>query len=464
MRSGTLLSCFAAVLGLLIFAAPARAEVFNPESFTLDNGLQVVVISNHRAPVVTHMIYYKVGAIDEPIGKSGLAHFLEHLMFKGTETLKPGEFSAIVARNGGQENAFTSQDYTGYYQKVAADRLEAMMRIEADRMANLVLTDNDIEPERKVVLEERRSGTENNPGAMLREQVDAALYMNHPYRIPIVGWDHEIRTLSRDDLLSFYRTWYAPNNAILVLSGDVTAEDVRPMVEAHYGKVAARPLPVRSIIHEPPQTAERRVMLKHSQVRQASWARRYLAPSYNAGDQEQVYALQVLAQILGGGRASRLYKSLAVERGIAASAGAWYDPETRGPGDVAVYGSPRPGHDIAEIEAAIAEEIALLLKDGVTEQEVADAIQRLQDAAIFARDSNWSPAHRLGSALAIGQTIEDVESWPNRIGAVTVAAVNKAARAVLSQKGVVTSLLLPEETPPVEVSKEKLSLGGASKG
>lgn len=446
MGARTFVSRLAAVLGFFVLTGPAQSAVFNPQSFTLENGLQVVVIPNHRAPVVTHMIYYKVGAIDEPMGKSGLAHFLEHLMFKETKTLKPGEFSAIVARNGGKGNAFTSQDYTGYYQTVAADRLETMMRIEADRMTNLVLRDDAIEPERKVVLEERRSRIENNPRSKLREQANAALFMNHPYRIPIIGWDHEIRALPREDMIAFYRAWYAPNNAVLVLSGDITAERARPLVEKHYGTIRARTLPPRQDLREPPQSAERRVVLKHRQVRQPSWSRRYLAPSYNRGPREQAYALQVLAKILGGGSTSRLYRSLAVEARVAVSAGAWYNPDARGPGAFGFYGSPRPGHEVAEVETLMEREIARILKDGVTEAEVKEAIQRLQDAAVYARDSISGPARIIGGALAIGQTIEDVEAWPERIGAVTVEAVNDAARAVLSKKGVVTAILLPEES------------------
>ena len=446
MRNNCLLALVATVATVTALLVPARAAVFNPESFTLDNGLQVVVIPNHRAPVVTHMIYYKVGAIDEPAGKSGIAHFLEHLMFKGTKTLKPGEFSAIVARNGGRENAFTSQDYTGYYQNVAADRLEEMMRIESDRMTNLVLNDAEIEPERGVVQEERRSRVENNPGGRLSEQTRAALFLNHPYRTPIIGWQHEIANISRDDLLAFYRAWYAPNNAVLVLSGDITAESIRPMVEKHYGKVPSRPLPPRLALAEPPQSAERVVTLKDKQVRQASWSRRYIAPSYNRGATERTYALQILGEILGGGSTSRLYRSLAVEQGLAASVGSWYDPNVRGPGTFGFYGSPRPGHDVKEIETAIDQEIKRVIKDGVTEQEVTEAIQRLKDAAIFARDSISGPARILGGALAIGLSIEDIENWPDRIGAVTVEQVNQAARAVLTQKASVTSILLPEET------------------
>ncbi|MCG8542738.1 MAG: insulinase family protein [Alphaproteobacteria bacterium] len=446
MHRRILVSLLAALVCGFVLASPGRAGVFNPQTFTLENGLQVVVITNRRAPVVTHMIYYKVGAIDEPVGKSGVAHFLEHLMFKGTKTLKPGEFSTIIARNGGKENAFTSQDFTGYFQSVAADRLETMMRHEADRMTNLVLNDAEFEAERNVVLEERRSRVENNPSSKLREQANAALYMNHPYRIPTIGWEHEIRAISREDAMDFYRAWYAPNNAILVLSGDITAEQARPLVERHYGKIGARPLPPRRKLAEPPQSAERQVTLRHRQVRQPSWSRRYIAPSYSQGPRDQVYALQVLSQILSGGPTSRLYRSIAVEQGVAASVGAWYNPDTRGPGAMGFYGSPRPGHDVAAIEAAVKREIARLLKDGVTETEVAEAIQRLQDAAIFARDSIRKPARILGSALAIGMTIEDVEKWPERIGAVTAESVNAAARAILSQRGVVTAILLPDES------------------
>jgi zinc protease len=430
----------------LLIAAGARAAVFSPESFTLKNGLQVVVIPNHRTPVVNQTIYYRVGAMDEPPAKSGLAHFLEHLMFKGTDKLKPGEFSAIVAHNGGQENAFTTQDYTGYYQTVAVDRLEKMMEIEADRMTHLVLTSEEIEPERNVVLEERGSRIENNPNGKLREQTNATLFMNHPYRIPVIGWAHEIRALTREDMMAFYRNWYAPNNAVLVLSGDVTAAQVRPLVEKYYGKIPARPVPARPDWKEPPQTADRRIVLKHKQVHQATWSRRMIAPSYMTGPAKDTYALQVLAEILGGGPTSRLYRSLAVEQRTAATVGAWYDPDARGPGTFGVYGSPRSGHNVGEIEKLIEAELAKLLKDGVTEAEVTQAIQRLKDAAIFARDSIEAPSRIIGSALAIGRTIDDVESWPDRIGEVTVDSVNKATKALLVNKGTVTAILLPEET------------------
>lgn len=422
----------------------AEAKVFSPKSFTLKNGLQVVVISNHRAPVVTQLIIYKVGAMDEPAGKSGIAHFFEHLMFKGTKNLKPGEFSAIVARNGGQENAFTSQDYTGYHQSFAADRLETMMRIEAERMRNLVLTPEDIEPERKVVLEERNSRVENNPGALLREEVNAAFYLNHPYRIPVIGWNHEIKGLSRADLVAFYRQWYAPNNAVLVFAGDVTVETVRPLAEKYYGKIPAVKMPIRTRWAEPPQQSDRRITLKHPQVRQPSWSRKFMAPGVGSGDADETYALDVLAEIIGGGTTSRLYRSLVVEQKVAANAGAWHDGDNRGPGSFGFYGTPLPGKSVGDVEKAMEEQIAQLLKNGVTEKEVAEAATRLQNAAIFARDGLHGPATIVGEALAIGLSLDDVEGWPARIAKVTVADVNKAIKRVLGRKGSVTALLLPE--------------------
>ncbi|MGE4221425.1 MAG: M16 family metallopeptidase [Alphaproteobacteria bacterium] len=434
----------AALLVLLAIAFPARAAIFGAESFTLPNGMQVVVVPIPRAPVVVNMLWYRVGAMDEPPARSGLAHFLEHLMFKGTDTLAPGEFSAIVSRNGGQENAFTSQDYTGYFQTVARDRLETMLRLEADRMRHLRLTDDEIETERKVVLEERRSRIENDPGARLSEQAEAALYRNYPYRIPIIGWDHEIRALTHEDIRGFYRQWYAPNNVALVVAGDVTVATLRPLVERYFGAIAAVDLPERPAWREPPHEGETRITLRDARVRQPTWSRRVLAPGYVYGHTEYAYPLEVLQEILSGGATSRLYRRLVVEQGVAVQAGAWYDPVDRGPSVFGLYASPRDGRDLAKVEAAMEAEVAKLLADGVSEDEVARAIQRLQADAIYARDSLHVPANLFGRALSIGLTVGDVESWPDRIGAVTVDQVNAAARAVLGSNSHVTSLLLPK--------------------
>ena len=264
------------ILALAVTAAgpqQAEAALFNPETFTLDNGMQVVVVTDRRAPVVSHHVWYKVGSADSPPGKSGLPHFLEHLMFKGTENLAPGEFSEIVARNGGNENAFTGSDYTGYYQTIARDRLELVMEMEADRMTNLVLDDAAVLPERDVVLEERSQRVDNDPGSRLAEQLNAAQYLNHPYRLPVIGWRHEMESYTREDALDFYRTWYAPNNAVLIVAGDIDAEELRPLAERYYGAIPRRDVPERVRVQEPPQQAAREVELIDPRVRQPSWSR-----------------------------------------------------------------------------------------------------------------------------------------------------------------------------------------------
>ncbi|MEE8226793.1 MAG: pitrilysin family protein [Kiloniellales bacterium] len=442
---------FVLVVVLLTWAAAgptaAQAKIFEPETFTLDNGLQVVVITNRRAPIVTHMLWYKVGAADEPAGRSGIAHFLEHLMFKGTEALGPGEFSQIIARNGGRENAFTSYDYTGYYQTVASDRLEIVMKHEADRMTNLKLTDELVLPEREVVLEERRSGVDREPSSQLSEALRAALFLNHPYRLPVIGWEDEIHALTKDDAVTFYRRWYAPNNAVLIVAGDVSTDEVRRLAETYYGPIPAREIPLRQRPQEPPQLAARRVVLENPRVRQPSITIRYLAPSYNAGQSEHAYALQVLDQILGGGPTSRLYRALVVDQAVAAGAGSGYGASSLDLSIFSVYASPRPGVEIEQVEAAVRKEIARIVDDGVTEDEVAIAKKRLQAEAVYARDQLGAGPRILGTALVTGQTVEDIENWPERIEAVSLEQVNAAAKAVLaSDKRSATGLLLPEPT------------------
>lgn len=433
----------AALLTVLVPAA-ARAALFDPTTYQLANGMQVVVVENHRAPIVSHMVWYRVGAADEPAGKSGIAHFLEHLMFKGTPDVAPGEFSKIVARNGGRDNAFTSSDYTAYYQNIAADRLEMVMRMEADRMRNLTLDDANVTSELKVVQEERSSRTDNNPSALLHERMEAALYLTHPYRRPIIGWPAELAGLTREDALAFYRRWYAPNNAILIVAGDVVPDQVKALADKYYAPLKPEILAPRSRDVEPPQAGARRIELKDARVRQPSWLRSHAAPSYaSATDKTQPYALQILAEVLGGGATSRLYKSLVVEQGLAASADAWYQAEALDWGSFGISASPRPGTPMDKLEAAVLAEIARLLKDGVTDAEVARAQVRLKAGVTYARDSLHTAARVLGEALTTGQSVADVEAWPERIAAVTPDQVSSAARAVLDDRASVTGLLLP---------------------
>ena len=430
-------------IALLAPSAPTGAAMFEPDSFTLTNGMQVVVVENHRAPVVVHMVWYKAGAADEPFGKSGVAHFLEHLMFKATDTLPSGEFSRVVARNGGRDNAFTSHDYTAYVQTLAADRLELVMKMEADRMRNLVLADDEIETERLIVLEERRSRTDNNPAAILGEHVQAALYLNHPYRNPIIGWAHEVQDLARDDIMAFYRRHYAPDNAILTVAGDVTADTVRPLAEKYYGAIPAQSVPPQVRPQEPPQNAERTVVLRDARVIQPSWSRNFLAPSYLSGASEHAYALQILSEVLGGATTSRLYRSLVVEGKLATSAGSYYSAESLGPSRFVVFTRLQPDVEIGDLVAAVEAEIGAVRDGAVTDEEVDRAKKRLRASSVYVRDSLRAGARILGAALASGRTIADVEAWPDRIGAVTADQVRAAARHVFANERSVTAVLLP---------------------
>ncbi len=437
--------CAAVVSGAAAFGpGPARAQVFNPEVATLPNGLMVVAIPNHRAPIVTHMVWYRVGAGDEVPGKSGLAHFLEHLMFKGTKEVPPGEFSKIVARNGGRDNAFTSYDYTAYFQNIARDRLELVMKLESDRMRNLVLTDAQVNPEREVILEERRTTTDNNPASRLREQMQAALFLNSPYHRPIIGWEHEMRGLTTRDAIAWYRRYYAPNNAILIVAGDITMAELKPLAEKYYGAIPRRPVPPRVRPTEPPPEVARRVELKDTRVRQTSWSRVYLAPSYVAGDKQYADALQVLAELFGGGVTGRLHKALVIDKPLATGAGAYYDPDALGMSQFGISAGLRPDAKLEDLEAAVEAEIKRLVEGGVTDDEVERATTRLRADVVYARDSLQTGARAIGEALTTGTGIAQVEGWPARIAAVTPAQVTAAARAVLREERSVTGVLLPK--------------------
>jgi zinc protease len=411
--------------------------------FVLANGLEVVVIPDHRTPVVTHMIWYKIGAADETPGKSGLAHFLEHLMFKGTAKNPAGRFSQVVATIGGQENAFTSSDYTGYYQQVPRERLRSMMEFEADRMTGLVLTDDVVKPELDVVLEEWNMRVANNPTARLGEQMAAALYLNHPYGRPVIGWRHEIEKLNRADALAFYRRFYTPNNAILVLAGDVTVADARRLVEETYGKVprVAEVAP-RARPQEPVHEAPRTVMLADPRVTQPSVYRFYLAPSMNTAQAGESEALDVLADILGRGSMGRLYRELVVNKGIAVSVGASYSGTSLDATHFSVSGTPSPGTSLQQLEKAIDAVLADIVSKGATDDELGRAKNRKIADAIYAQDNPRTLARWFGAALASGATVEQVRTWPDRIRAVTADAVRDAARKWLDKRRSVTGYLV----------------------
>ena len=442
---------FALAWGIASGAAAAPVEIApDASSFTLDNGLTVVVIPDHRAPVVTHMVWYKAGAIDEVPGKSGLAHFLEHLMFKGTKDHPAGAFSAKVNEIGGNENAFTTDDYTAYHQNVAKEHLSLMMEYEADRMQNLVLDDAAVLPERDVILEERRSRVDNDPGSQLGEAVAAALFQNSHYGIPTIGWAHEMAGLTREDAIAWYDRYYTPNNAVVVVAGDVTEEEVRKLAEATYGKVPRRAEPPPRVrIAEPPPLAARTVTLADPRVTQPQLQRSYLVPSYVSGEKGEGEALDVLAEILGGGTTSRLYRQLVVDKGVATSAGAYYRGNAFADTRFIVYGVPRgDGVALEGLAADIDKVVADLVANGVTDDELARAKRRLVANAIYAQDSHAALARVFGEALVLGETMDDVRAWPAAIEAVTADEVVAAAKTYLDIRRSVTGYLVgaPAET------------------
>ncbi|MGE0741289.1 MAG: M16 family metallopeptidase [Hyphomonadaceae bacterium] len=440
----------AACVAFAVVCAPAQArELPRPETFTLRNGLQVIVVTDRRAPVVTHMLWYRVGAADEPRGRSGIAHFFEHLMFKGTRDIAPGEFSRTVARNGGEDNAFTSWDYTAYYERIARDRLELVMRMEADRMRNLRFSDETFASERDVIEEERRQRIDNNPGAVLGERMRAMLYPHHPYGTPIIGWLHEIEALDRESALAFYQTWYAPNNAILVVAGDIDAATLRPLAERYFGPLRpTRDLPERTWVSDPPSAGPMRVTHRDEKVRQPSLSRIYRAISYGTDEGRQAHALDVAIEILGGSETSRLYRALVEEQRIAVGASASANTSGLGGGSVSVAATPVEGVTLDRIEAAVDEVIAEFLRDGPTEAELERAKSSLSAAAIYARDSQENIANIYGASLAQGESIDDVVNWPSDIEAVTRDEVLAMARQTLDMNASVTGWLLPPEDAP----------------
>ncbi|MEM5516575.1 pitrilysin family protein [Henriciella sp. AS95] len=434
--------------------APAQADTAEaeaaPSTFELSNGMEVVVIPDHRAPVVTHMVWYKVGAVDEDPGKSGIAHLFEHVMFKETDDIGPEEFTTIVQRNGGQLNAFTSWDYTAYYERVAKQHLEKMMELEVERMTDLIINDDPEGPfisERDVVKEERRQRIDSNPGVILQEQVMSALYQDHPYHITVIGNMDEVAALTPQDGLDFYKKWYTPSEAILVVAGDVTADEVRTLAEKTYGQVevASTEIPTRGWQEVQPLAETQTIEHRDPKVRQPEWDRWYLSTSYQE-DKEFAYALDVALDVLGGGRTSRLYQALVEDQKIAvsASAGAWLSLHDTAP--TVLSASPSDGVSLDELEAAYMAVVADVLENGFTEAEVERSRNSLAASAIYQRDSQASMANNYGQTLAIGGSIEDVLDYPDDIRAVTADDAIAALRRVLAEdKNYIEAHLLPEE-------------------
>ncbi len=440
-------------------APAARPEVqsrtedktLNAESFTLANGMEVVVIPNHRAPVVTHMVWYKVGAADEPQGDgvSGVAHFLEHLMFKGSAAVAPGEFSRIIRGLGGEDNAFTSWDFTAYYQSIAREHLSKVMAFEADRMVNLRPPAAQVTSELQVVIEERRQRTDNDPRNLFSEQMRAVLYNTSPYGIPIIGWKDEMPKMIWPQMEAYYRTWYAPNNAILVVSGDVTAEELRPLAEKYYGVLKYRDVPEHIRADIPDLPAPTTMTMRHEDVREPVFIRAWRAPSYLQNRRDSL-ALNVLENLISSSSSTRLYQDLVVEQKVATSVDLSYDGDNRGSGSLWLSAVPAPGVSLEKLEQALETEFSTLIGNGFTADEIETAKTRLIDSVIYARDSVAGPAMIVGQAMAAGAQLEDIESWPQQIRSVRADSVQAVLTKYLSPAAPahqpVTGYLLPKET------------------
>lgn len=449
-----------------------RTKVFNSESFTLDNGMQVVVIPNFRAPVVTHMVWYKAGAADEEFGHSGIAHFLEHLAFKGSDLpgaapLKPGEFSKIIRSIGGNDNAFTSHDYTAYFQSIPVAHLDMVMRMEAGRMNGIMPPPAEIESERDVVIEERKQRIDNDPRAQFQEQMASKAFVNHPYGKPIIGWANEIKKMQWPKIKEFYDRWYAPNNAILVISGAISpAEAFQKAIEI-YGVLPRESLPERKRPQSPVvENADSQLIIRHPSIREPIIQILYRAPSARQNKTEAL-ALQVLEEIMDGGPSSRLYRSLVSEKKIASSVGLSYSGDVWDDASVWLFATPAQNQSLKNLNKVLQDQLNLLIEKGVSEQELSDAKTRMIDSAIYARDSLAGPAMIIGQALVTGLTLDDVEFWPYNIEAITAQDVQAVAAKYLNPKQTlqypaITGFLLPEapeEKPPSEENPQPARTG-----
>ena len=438
---------------LALAAAAAQA---NPYEKMLANGLRVIVQEDRRAPTAVHMVWYRAGSMDEVDGTSGVAHVLEHMMFKGTKTLKPGEFNRRIADAGGRDNAFTSLDYTAYFQQVPAKRLGEMMALEADRMANLVLDPKEFAQEIKVVMEERRLRTEDNPQALVYETQMAAAFEAHPYRRPIIGWMNDLENMTVADARDWYRRWYAPNNAYVIVVGDVNKEEVFRLAEKHYGRIAARAMPVRKPQREPAQLGVKRLVVKApAKLPYLSMAWK-VAALRDLRKEREPFALEMLAGVLDGHEAARLARNLVRGSKVAVSAGAGYDATVRGEATFVVSGTPAEGRTVADLEAALRGEIARVAAEGVGAQELERVRTQVIAAQVYKRDSMMAQAMEIGRTEAAGLHWRDIDTLLEKIRSVTAEEVQAVAKKYFDDATLTVAVLdpqpLPEGAPQKSVS------------
>ena len=419
-----------------------KSKLFDAKQFKLKNGLQVIVIENSRAPVVSQMIWYNVGSIDEKFGKSGLAHFLEHLMFKGTKKYPNGFYSKYISKNGGTENAFTSFDYTAYYQIVPTEHLEKIVELEADRMTNLTLTDQQVETEKKVILEERYQRIDSKPSAILDESIRKSLFPNHTYGTPIIGWEHEIKALTIDDVRKFYNDYYNPKNAILIFSGDVSLKKAKEYSEKYFGKIKVKnQININRIkLNDPVLRTNIRINYDDENVKQKIWKRSFKTSSYKESIKNGI-ALDLGLKILTGGSTSILYRELVEKKKLVSSIGGYYQGMSRDKATVNFYAIPNENVEISNLEKQIYEIMKKSVVNGITEDRFILQKKKYEHESIYLRDSIFQPAQIVGEALSIGIALEEIESWDEFLNEITIEDVKNELKKFIKNNNYVTGLL-----------------------
>lgn len=434
-------------LAMLAVSVASSGAFATAHEFTLANGLKLVVKEDHRSPVVISQIWYKAGSTDELNGTTGVAHVLEHMMFKGTHKVPGGEFSRRIAAAGGRENAFTSRDYTAYFQQLQKAKLPLAMELESDRMRNLVLSEDEFAKEIRVVMEERRLRTDDQPRALVHEKMTATSYQSHPYRHPVIGWMNDLENMTVRDAKDWYDQWYAPNNAVLVVVGDVDPKEVYALAQRYYGAIKRHPLlslDKRKPQTEPPQIGIKRILVK-APARLAYLAMGYHAPVLNSPATDwEPYALEILAGVLDGNDSARLNKELVREQHIASSAGAGYDSTARGPGMFYLDGTPSEGKTAADLEAALRKEVEKLIQEGVTEEELARVKAQVVAGHVFQLDSMFFQAMQIGQLESIGLSHRDVDTMLKKLQAVTAEQVRDVAKKYLKDDSLTVAVLDPQ--------------------
>ncbi|MEI7669137.1 MAG: pitrilysin family protein [Pseudomonadota bacterium] len=423
----------------------AQAEKSTIESFKLKNGMEVILIPSHRVPAVTQMLWYRVGAADDFAGRTGLAHYNEHMMFQGTNKLAAGEFSRIISSKGGRFNAFTGRDFTAYHVSISVENLPLVMEYEADRMLNLAPTSENFTKEREVIIEERRMSIDNKPDALLAEEMQALLFRNHPYKNPVIGWMSEMQALSREDVLAFHKKFYHPANAVLVVAGDIERAQLQEMAEKYYGVLPSGEKYVRNWQQEPPQRGARHTELKHKNVTQPELVRYYTAPSVSGDKKDLVVPSFLLTQILGGGNSSILYQELVVKQKIATNISISFDGIVSGIGTMEIYANPASGVSLAKLESAIDKAISEINIKKIPDSEIKRARILLKAETIYARDNMENMAHTLGALILSGLPVDYFDNWAKFIDNVTSDDIEKAFKEIFKPENSVTGYLLPEE-------------------